>query len=248
MPKIEICVDNLESVITANSFHLDRIELCSALSVGGISPNYGLLKQAVEISKIPLAVMVRVRAGDFLFSPPEITAMENEIALLKDLGIKHIVIGALTPTADIDLKATARFIAAAQGMEITFHRAFDLCRNPLVAMEQLIDLGCQRILTSGQAATAFEGMALLQKLVEQAENRIQIMAGAGVSAQNVKAILQQTGVPEIHFSARSCRLSEMDSERQVAMGANVEQDRYIERLDSAKLDGILRAIAGDFAL
>lgn len=242
MPKIEICVDNLDSVIKANQLPIDRIELCSALALGGLSPNYGLLRQAVALSKIPLAVMIRPRAGDFLFSESDIQAMISEIELAKTVGIKHIVIGALTEQATLDIPMLSRLINVAEGLEITFHRAFDLCRDPFFALSQLIDLGCHRLLTSGQAKTAFAGRAMLQKLVEQADNRIQIMAGCGITADNVKAILTETNVPEIHFSAKGITLSRMSFNTQAVMGKQGEQDSQLEGLDVAQANQILAKI------
>lgn len=242
MTKVEICVDNLESIITANRLPIERIELCSALALGGISPNYGLLKQAVAISQIPLAVMVRPRAGDFLFSEPEIEAMLAEIALAKSLGVQHIVIGALNAAAEIDYTTTKRLVEAARGMEITFHRAFDLCADSFSALETLIELGCHRVLTSGQGKTAFDGIPILQQLVKQADNRIQIMAGCGVTAQNIQAILRETAVPQIHFSAKGSRLSPMKQTSQAAMGNNGEQDRHIAILDEQLARQMLHSI------
>ncbi|QGM80454.1 copper homeostasis protein CutC [Otariodibacter oris] len=243
MPKIEVCVDNLESVITANQYPIDRIELCSALSVGGITPNYGLLKQAVAISNIPIAVMIRPRAGDFIFSESEIQAMITDIEMALACGIKNIVIGALTPSAQVDIQTIKRLLIVAQGMKVTFHRAFDLCDDPFVALSQLIDLGCDRILTSGQAKTAFEGIPLLQQLVNKAQNQIQIMAGCGINADNVSEIIQRTQVPQIHFSAKGERWSTMRQSNQVSMGNdNSEQDRKLTVLDHQKLSAILHQI------
>ncbi|QIW15754.1 copper homeostasis protein CutC [Pasteurellaceae bacterium RH1A] len=243
MPHIEICVDNLESVLTVNQFPVDRIELCAALSVGGITPSYGLVKQALALSHIPLAMMIRPRAGDFLFSPEEVDLMLADIDFARSVGIKHIVIGALTPQAEIDLPTTQRLIAAAPGMEITFHRAFDLCADPLVALEQLIDLGCHRILTSGQASTADQGTDLLKTLVEKARGRIDIMAGCGIHAGNVAQIVKQTGVPQVHFSAKGQRKSLMESASSATMGAgNAEQDSLIEVTDGEKVRAILKAL------
>lgn len=241
-PKIEICVDNIESVITANRLPIDRIELCSALALGGLSPNFGLLQQAVEISTIPLAVMIRPRAGDFVFSSHEVNAMLDEIALCKALGIQHIVIGALTAQGEIDLETTKRLIDAADGMEITFHRAFDLCVDPFKALDQLIDLECHRILTSGQAKTAFDGIPLLQKLVEKSAGCIQIMAGCGVNVENVQAILRETQVPQLHFSAKGKRPSLMQTASAAVMGNNAEQDKWLDVLDYANAEHILQKI------
>lgn len=242
MAKIEICVDNLESISTANRLAIDRIELCSALALGGISPNYGLLKAALALSHHPIALMVRPRAGDFLFNEAEIQAMLSEIELAQELGVQHIVIGALTTAAEIDILTTKRLIAQAGKMQVTFHRAFDLCQDPFTGVEQLIDLGCHRILTSGQGATALQGIEVLEKLVKQADGRIQIMAGCGVNATNVQTILQQTQVPEIHFSAKGFRFSKMQSNATVAMGNN-EQDSRIERLDEPLAKAILAKIS-----
>lgn len=241
-PQIEVCVDNLESLITANQLPIDRIELCSALSVGGISPNYGLLKQAVKISKIPLAVMIRPRAGDFVFNSKEVQAMKEEIALCRSMGITNVVIGALTRDAKIDQEITACLVEVAKGIEITFHRAFDLCADPMEALEQLIKLGCHRILTSGQQSTAFKGIPLLKELVSLAQNRIQIMAGCGVNADNVGEILTQAQVPQIHFSAKGKRPSAMQNISEAVMGDSADQDNWLEVLDLNKAQKILQKI------
>lgn len=240
--KIEICVDNIESVITANQLPIQRIELCSALSLGGITPNYGFIKQAIKHSHLPIALMIRPRAGDFIFSPEEVAIMVEDIEMVRSFGIQHIVVGALTTSAEIDLNITKTLIQTAQGMEITFHRAFDLCNNPFQALEQLIELGCHRLLTSGQAVTAEQGIPLLQKLVQQANNRIQIMAGCGINANNVKTLIEQTQVPEIHFSAKGYRISPMLNNSQVAMGKNTEQDQRIDVLDRTQAEAILTKI------
>lgn len=240
--KVEICVDNLESVITANQFPIDCIELCSALAVGGLTPNLGFIQQAQQISAIPLALMIRPRAGDFLYSEDEIQIMLNDIATAKQLGIQAVVFGALSANGEIDLATTELLVKASQGMEITFHRAFDLCKDPITALEQLIDLGCHRILTSGQATTAFDGIPVIQQLVKQANGRIQIMAGCGINADNIKQIIEQTQVPEIHFSAKGQRQSLMDSISSARMGTS-SQDNVLDIADSQKIKGILKYIS-----
>lgn len=236
--KIEVCVDNLESVATANCFPIDRIELCSALSVGGLTPNYGFIRQALQLSQVPLALMIRPRAGDFLYSPTEVESMVEEIHQARELGIQAVVFGALTATGEIDMPTCRALVIAAQGMEITFHRAFDLCAEPTYALEQLIDLGCHRLLTSGQAATAYQGIPMLQRLVKQADGRIQMMAGCGINAENVREIIEQTGVDEIHFSAKGQRKSLMLSNSSASMGAN-SQDDLLDITDPAKVEAIL---------
>lgn len=239
--KVEICVDNLESVITANQFPIDRIELCSALAVGGLTPNLGFIQQAQQISTIPLALMIRPRAGDFLYSEDEIQIMLNDIATAKQLGIQAVVFGALSANSEIDLATTELLVKASQGMEITFHRAFDLCKDPFVALEQLIDLGCHRILTSGQAETAFAGIPVIQQLVKQANGRIQIMAGCGINADNIKQIIEQTQLPEIHFSAKGQRKSLMDSTSSVRIG-NLVPDNLLFVSDTKKLQQIFATL------
>lgn len=239
--KVEICVDNLESVITANQFPIDRIELCSALAVGGLTPNLGFIQQAQQISTIPLALMIRPRAGDFLYSEDEIQIMLNDIATAKQLGIQAVVFGALSANGEIDLATTELLVKASQGMEITFHRAFDLCKDPFAALEQLIDLGCHRILTSGQATTAFDGIPVIQQLVKQANGRIQIMAGCGINADNIKQIIEQTQVPEIHFSAKGQRKSLMDSTNSVRI-RNLVPDDLLFVSDTKKLQQIFATL------
>lgn len=239
--KVEICVDNLESLITANQFPIHRIELCGALSVGGITPNYGFIRQAAALSEKPLALMIRPRGGDFLYSCEELDIMCHDIQTAKELGIQAVVFGALSAKGELDWQATERLVRAARGMEVTFHRAFDLCRNPSEALEQLIELGCTRLLTSGLAATAFDGIPLIRQLVEQASGRIQIMAGCGVNASNVRQIIEQTNVPEIHFSAKGQRPSLMQSESPATMGSN-SQENWLDIADPQKIQAILAQI------
>ncbi|AUI65133.1 MULTISPECIES: copper homeostasis protein CutC [Glaesserella] len=236
--KVEICVDNIESLITANQFPIDRIELCSALAVGGLTPNYAFIKQALTHSRVPIVLMIRPRSGDFLYSEMEVEMMLQEIAMAKQLGVQAVVFGALSATGEIDLATTARLVQASQGMEITFHRAFDLCQDPFVALEQLIDLGVHRILTSGQASTAFAGIPVIQRLVQQANQRIQIMAGCGINAENVKHIIEQTQVPEIHFSAKGQRKSAMQWKSAVKMGS-ASQDDQLDVADAEKIRKIM---------
>lgn len=238
---IEICVDNIESVITANQFPISRIELCSALAVGGITPNEGFIRYAAEISNVPLALMIRPRAGDFLYSPAELAIMQQDIKRAKDLGLQAVVFGALSTKGEIDLKACEQLVKTAEGMEVTFHRAFDLCQSPFVALEQLIELGCTRLLTSGQASTAFEGISVIRELVRQANGRIQIMAGCGIHAGNVQQIIHETGVPEIHFSAKGQRYSAMRLTSMATMGAN-SQDNVLDIADPEKIRNILAQI------
>lgn len=202
MALLEICAGSVESAIAARDGGAQRIELCAALEIGGVTPSAGVITEARKVEGLVLNVIIRPRGGDFLYSEHEIACMEQDIRKCAELGVDGVVIGALTAEGDIDTTTCKRLIAAADGMSITFHRAFDMCRNPKEALEQLISLGCHRVLTSGQAATAEAGIPLLKELVEQAAGRIIIMPGCGVNSSNAAAILQSTGACEIHASAR----------------------------------------------
>lgn len=209
MTKLEICAGSVESVIAARNGGAARVELCAALEIGGITPSMGLIAQARKVEGIALNVIIRPRGGDFLYNEQEIACMEQDIHTCKALGADGIVIGALTADGDIDTALCRRLIAAADGMSVTFHRAFDVCREPQKALEDIIALGCDRLLTSGQAATAEKGIALIKELMEQADGRIIIMPGCGVNSDNAAHILKETGASEIHASARLSRPSLM---------------------------------------
>lgn len=202
MTILEICAGSVESAIAARDGGAQRIELCAALEVGGVTPSAGLIEQARKVEGIKLNVLIRPRGGDFLYDSHEAACMEQDIYTCKQLGVDGVVIGALTADGDIDTVLCRRLITTANGMSVTFHRAFDMCRNPKEALEELIALGCDRVLTSGQAATAEAGIPLLKELVEQAAGRISIMPGCGVNSINAAKIVQSTGAGEIHASAR----------------------------------------------
>ncbi|HDR1020860.1 TPA: copper homeostasis protein CutC [Pasteurella multocida] len=240
--KLEVCIDNIESALTAEQAGADRLELCGCLSVGGVTPPYSLIKSAVNLVKIPCYVMIRPRAGDFLFSSNEVQMMLDDIQIAKDLGAKGIVIGALTENAKIDLKTCEKLVSAANGLGVTFHRAFDLCQDPFESLEQIIALGCERILTSGQKATALQGKNLLKQLVEQANDRIKIMAGAGVNTENALEIISETNVQELHLSGKSYRLSTMKLQSDAVMGNNAEEDQKIWITDFDKIQAVRKLL------
>ena len=202
MAILEICAGSVESAIAARDGGAKRIELCAALEIGGVTPSAGLIAEARKIDGLVLNVIIRPRGGDFLYNEYEVACMLQDIRTCKELGADGVVIGALTAEGDIDTAICKQLIAAADGMSVTFHRAFDMCRDSKKNLEELIELGCNRVLTSGQAATAQAGIPLLKELVEQAAGRIIIMPGCGVSSANAAAILQATGATEIHASAR----------------------------------------------
>lgn len=201
MKKLEVCCADIESVWAAKEGGAHRIELCEALELDGLTPSEELIRQTIATG-MPVQVLIRVREGNFIYSPEEVETMAASIRLAKELGAHGVVIGALTPEGQIDKPAIARMMEEAEGMSVTFHRAFDVCRDPLQALEEIIALGCHRLLTSGQQHSAFAGIPLLRQLTTQAAGRIIIMPGAGVNPQNAMHILTETGATEIHGSLR----------------------------------------------
>ena len=200
MKTLEICTANLASVEAAAKGGADRIELCSALSADGLTPSAGMIATAREIFPNEMNVLIRPREGNFVYSPYEVECMARDIEVCRDLGADGVVIGVLTSNGDVDTKAMRRLISAAKGMSVTFHRAFDVCRNPLQALDEIISLGCNRLLTSGQAPTALKGASLIADLHERADGRILIMAGAGVTADNIAEVLRLSHADDVHGS------------------------------------------------
>lgn len=199
-PLLEIVVDSLLGVQTARDAGASRVELCSSFLEGGITPSSGLIALAVQ-QNIAVNVLVRPRAGDSVYSGLEVQTILEDILTSKRLGANGVVIGALTKNLELDLEVMKTLIAAAHPLEVTFHRAFDVVPDPLATLEQLIELGVHRILTSGQQRNAEMGIPLLKNLVQLARGRIMILPAAGINASNARKIWQQTSVSELHFSA-----------------------------------------------
>lgn len=197
----EVCVDTVAGALVAQEAGADRIELCSALGVDGLTPSAGLLAEVLAGASVPVHVLIRPRDGDFLYDRHEVAVMVRDVDLAVRLGAHGVVVGALTPDGDVDVDTCRRLVDAAGGLPVTFHRAFDLTRRPLAALDVIAGLGADRLLTSGQAATAPDGAALLADLVRA--DRLVVMAGGGITARNVAGLVAGTGVPEIHFSARA---------------------------------------------
>ena len=197
---LEICASNYLSAINAQQAVAHRIELCSELAVGGITPSYGLLKQVLKSVTIPVFVLIRPRSGNFTYSDHEFEIMKQDIQLCKDLGCAGIVSGVLNNNNTINIERTKELVELSKPLEFTFHRAFDLVINPKEALEQLINLGVNRVLTSGQHSKAIDGLDLLKALKEQAKNRITILPGSGINSENAK-IFKDSGFKEIHASA-----------------------------------------------
>ncbi|TQM03733.1 copper homeostasis protein [Pseudoxanthomonas sp. 3HH-4] len=206
---LEIAAGSLGSALAAQDAGADRVELCEGLASGGTTPSYGTLALARERVRIPLFVLVRPRAGDFLYDARETEVMLRDIEMCVRLGCDGVVIGALQADGDIDLPLCGRLVAAAGPLQVTFHRAFDAARDPVQALEQVIALGCRRILTSGGQATAMEGADRIAMLARQAAGRVTLMPGAGIDAGNVATLATLTGAREFHASAKAPRISSM---------------------------------------
>ena len=207
--KLEVCCGDMQSVLAAKEGGADRIELCQALEVDGLTPSAEMMAEAIGLG-IPVQVLIRPREGDFVYDEAEVETMLKEIRLAKRLGANGVVIGALRSDGSIDEETIRRLVSEATGLSITFHRAFDVCSQPSEALEQIVSLGCHRLLTSGQAPSAEQGIPLIKKLVEQSGGRLIIMPGAGVNQENARRILSETGAHEIHGSLR--RNGSTDSE------------------------------------
>ena len=195
---IELAVESAAAAQAAAAGGAHRIELCADLSVGGLTPSDELTRTVLADVDIPVFVMIRQRAGDFTYSRPELAEMCNALEKMRALGVHGVVAGALTNSGVIDRAATATLVSAAAGMPFTFHRAFDRAVDQSAALEQLVELGVTRVLTSGGAPTAFEGSARLRALVAQSAGRIAILAGGGVRESNVSDVVLLTGVSEVH--------------------------------------------------
>lgn len=205
----EVCVEGFSGAAAAEAGGGNRIELCAGLIEGGTTPSFGTLSLVLERLSIPTVVLVRPRGGDFLYNDDEFDTMLRDIEVVRDAGAFGVVTGVLTSDGKIDVERFEKLIAAARPMSITCHRAFDMTRDPREALETLIDLGVDRVLTSGQQPSVPEGLELIGELVELAAGRVSIMPGCGIEEGNVREIVEKTGVREVHFTAFTHRDSGM---------------------------------------
>lgn len=200
---LEVCAYNIQSALIAQQVGAARVELCDSAAEGGTTPSFGTILRTREQLTIQLYPIIRPRAGNFLYDAEELAIMKQDILLCKKLGCDGISTGAQLQQGDIDTESMKRFVEWAYPMGVTCHRVFDVTPDPFKALEELIACGCERILTSGQQKTAPEGTDLLAKLVQQADDRIIIMPGAGVRSANIQELLSKTGAREFHTSAKS---------------------------------------------
>ncbi|MFB0710496.1 cytoplasmic copper homeostasis protein [Buttiauxella noackiae ATCC 51607] len=225
MPLLEICCYGIDCAVTAQIAGADRLELCSAPKEGGLTPSAGVLRKVKERVSIPVHPIIRPRGGDFCYTDAEFETMLEDIAFVRELGYPGLVIGMLDGEGHVDMPRMKRVMEQAQGMAVTFHRAFDMCHNPHLALEQLTDLGVARILTSGQQQNAELGLSLLRELKQHSRAPI-IMAGAGVRLSNLKKFVDQ-GIDEMHSSAGQTVPSPMRYRKAgVSMSADAEADEF----------------------
>ncbi len=207
---IEIATSDFSTTRSAVDGGADRIELCANLAEGGTTPSFGTIKQCREAFTVSLFPIIRPRGGDFLYTDEEFQIMLHDVKLSKQLGCDGVVIGLLNNDGTIDIKRTSLLVEAAYPMGITFHRAFDRCKDPFEALEQLMEMGCERILTSGQQPAAPEGVELIAELNTLAADRIIVMPGSGVRKENIKMLAERTGCKEFHSSLRGKEQSKME--------------------------------------
>ncbi len=217
--KLEICVDTVESAIIAQSAGADRIELCNNLMEGGTTTGFGTISSARNNLTIGLNVIIRPRGGDFLYSDLEYDIMRRDIDCCGEIGVDGIVLGLLIQDGSIDIDRTARLIEYAKPMSVTFHRAFDMCSDPIKGLEDVITSGAHRLLSSGQKNKAIDGIELISQLIKKAGNRIIIMPGSGINSSNISVIAKSTDAIEFHSTARKIIESEMNFRKEgVTMG------------------------------
>jgi copper homeostasis protein len=235
MITLEVCIDTPDAIETCVAEGVDRIELCSALAVGGLTPSHGLMEIAAQ-SSVPAHAMIRPVAGDFVLNDAVLKTMLGDIKAARDAGLAGVVIGALTSDRRLDHDRLRQFITAAGPLDVTLHRAIDLCADPLRAVEEAADLGMTRILTSGAAHTAFAGRVVIAQMVKRAAGRVTIMPGSGITAQNVAALVQDTGVRDVHAS---CAMSVPEASDITAFSFGPAQKRMTDGTAIAAMQAAL---------
>ncbi|MDR0807511.1 MAG: copper homeostasis protein CutC [Enterobacteriaceae bacterium] len=244
MPKLEVCCYSADCAMNAELAGADRIELCASRQDGGITPSFGTLDWVAQHVSIPVHPIVRPRGGDFYYSASEFDVMQRDIAQIRRLGFAGIVVGILTVDGHIDIPRMQQLVDHADGLSITFHRAFDMCVNPILALEQLTAIGVDRILTSGQQQTAEAGLPLIRNLIQRSRKPI-IMAGGGVRLTNLQKFID-AGVQELHSTAGQMMPSSMRYRRAgVNMSTDSEADEFAHyKVDSDMVAAMKAAIAG----
>lgn len=198
---VEVAVDTIESARAAEAGGAGRIELCTGLVEGGTTPSAGMIAVCREELGIPVTVLIRPRSGDFVYTGEELDVMRRNIAFARDMGVHGVALGALLPDGTVDVERTRALVEDANPLSVTFHRAFDFTRDAEEALEAVIRAGVSRVLTSGRAATALDGVSTLSQLVRQAGDRLTVIAAGGITEDNVRRLVQATLVREVHVRA-----------------------------------------------
>lgn len=237
LPKaIEICVENTDGLVAAQNAGADRAELCASLVEGGLTPSYGMVREAQRVAKIPFFVMVRPRGGDFLYSEIEFNSMLEDVKAFREMGVEGVVAGCLTADGRIDVARMKAIVDAARPMKVTCHRAFDMTRDHVEAIEGLVAAGVDRVLTSGRHETGVEGIEVLKETVEAAKGRIVIMGCGALDASNIATVLDATHVDEVHFAALVWEKSPMQFRNPTVGMGGTELDReYSNQVTSEPL-------------
>lgn len=239
----EICAGSLASAIAAQEGGADRIELCSSLNAGGITPSPGMLLAVKKILQIPVFVLVRPREGDFLYSPEEFDAMREDIRWMKKNGAGGFVFGLLDENGGVDIARNRELVRLASPLPCTFHRAIDVCRDPLQALENIIACGFTRVLSSGAAANAAAGAEILAMLVLKSAGRISIMPGGGINEQNIRELIRMTGANEFHASLKTARSSAMRYRHEnVSMGGTDKSEYEWDETSAARVRTFVQAV------
>lgn len=240
----EACVGSVDSALAAEQGGADRVELCANLLEGGTTPSAGSLRLARERLSIPISAMIRPRGGDFCYSEVELEVMRRDIDLCQEIGVDGVVLGLLRDDGAIDRERTAELIARARPLKVVFHRAFDVCRDPIEGLETLIELGLDRLLTSGQEPSVLEGLELIVELIERAGDRITVMPGAGFTERNIQKIVAQCGAREVHVAAWGSAASRMQYRNpRVFMGGELRPPEYaIEVTDVGRMRAFVDAL------
>ena len=248
MPKrtilVEVVVDSVESAVAAQGGGAGRVELCANLVEGGTTPSAGMIAECRQRITIPLYVMIRPRGGDFLYSDAEIEIMRRDIRQASALGADGIVLGLLLPDSTVDATRTARLIRQARPLDVTFHRAIDVCRDPFEALDTLAGIGVDRVLTSGQAASAQRGIKTITRMVRHAGNRLVILPGGRINEKNAAAIVGKTGAREIHVRcARAVRSGMKYRSTTVTFrGKPLASDYVNEYTDASRIRGLVKSL------
>jgi copper homeostasis protein len=237
MVALEIATFSVKAAIEAIEAGADRIELCENPQDGGTTPSYGSLVLSARIKKAPIFPIIRPRGGDFFYSDFEYEIMKNDVVMAKELGFPGIVIGLLHADGNIDRERTSELVSLAGNMQVTFHRAFDRCLDPIKGLEDIIQTGCKRILTSGQVPNVQNALPLIKQLVKLSNDRIIIMPGSGVRANNIKNIVESTGVIEVHSSARKMFPTNMQYQKE-----SMQENLQFTGVDLEEIKEMLRSL------